>query len=150
MGWQLLVLVYSGFCTFFSAESGFREKQLEQPRVRGAYQAHLSTVHGLLREKQIPTNQLYIFIRILKQEKQLEVWAKGREQAKYRLLRQYPFCAVSGTLGPKRVQGDGQIPEGVYFINRFHPTSNYHLSLGLYYPNAADRARAATHNPRRR
>jgi len=31
-----------------------------------------------------------------------------------------------------------QIPEGVYYINRFNPKSKFHLSLGLDYPNKAD------------
>jgi murein L,D-transpeptidase YafK len=45
----------------------------------------------------------------------------------------------SGTMGPKRLQGDYQVPEGFYYINEFNPRSNYHLSLGLNYPNASDR-----------
>ena len=36
-------------------------------------------------------------------------------------------------------QGDYQVPEGFYYINEFNPNSNYHLSLGLNYPNASDR-----------
>jgi murein L,D-transpeptidase YafK len=45
----------------------------------------------------------------------------------------------SGTMGPKRMEGDYQVPEGFYHINEFNPNSNYHLSLGLNYPNASDR-----------
>jgi murein L,D-transpeptidase YafK len=45
----------------------------------------------------------------------------------------------SGTMGPKRLQGDYQVPEGFYYINEFNPNSMYHLSLGLNYPNASDR-----------
>ena len=45
----------------------------------------------------------------------------------------------SGTMGPKRFQGDYQVPEGFYYINEFNTHSNYHLSLGLNYPNASDR-----------
>ena len=45
----------------------------------------------------------------------------------------------SGTMGPKRFQGDYQVPEGFYYINEFKPNSNYHLSLGLNYPNASDK-----------
>ncbi|WP_368737359.1 murein L,D-transpeptidase family protein, partial [Acinetobacter pittii] len=47
-------------------------------------------------------------------------------------------CALSGVLGPKRKEGDYQVPEGFYYINEFRPNSNYHLALGLNYPNAAD------------
>jgi murein L,D-transpeptidase YafK len=31
------------------------------------------------------------------------------------------------------------VPEGFYYINEFKPNSTYHLSLGLNYPNAADK-----------
>lgn len=37
------------------------------------------------------------------------------------------------------MEGDYQVPEGFYYINEFNPRSNYHLSLGLNYPNASDR-----------
>jgi murein L,D-transpeptidase YafK len=45
----------------------------------------------------------------------------------------------SGTMGPKRLQGDFQVPEGFYYINEFNANSVYHLALGLNYPNASDR-----------
>jgi murein L,D-transpeptidase YafK len=37
------------------------------------------------------------------------------------------------------MQGDYQVPEGFYYINEFKPQSNYHMSLGLNYPNASDK-----------
>ena len=45
----------------------------------------------------------------------------------------------SGTMGPKRMEGDYQVPEGFYYINEFNPNSNYHLALGINYPNASDK-----------
>jgi len=53
----------------------------------------------------------------------------------------------SGTMGPKRMEGDYQVPEGFYHINEFNPNSNYHLSLGLNYPNASDRILSDTYRP---
>ncbi|HET9532720.1 MAG TPA: L,D-transpeptidase family protein, partial [Blastocatellia bacterium] len=58
---------------------------------------------------------------------------------RFQMVKQYAFCASSGGLGPKRRQGDGQIPEGFYHIDRFNPVSNFHLSLGINYPNRSDR-----------
>ena len=49
------------------------------------------------------------------------------------------MCALAGTLGPKRIAGDYQVPEGFYYINEFNPHSNYHLSLGINYPNISDK-----------
>lgn len=45
--------------------------------------------------------------------------------------------------GDKQHEGDGKTPEGRYLIDRRNPRSEFHLSLGISYPNAADRAEAA-------
>jgi murein L,D-transpeptidase YafK len=45
--------------------------------------------------------------------------------------------------GHKAQSGDGRTPEGLYFIDRRNPNSAYHLSIGISYPNAVDRAAAA-------
>ncbi|QFT77110.1 murein L,D-transpeptidase family protein [Erythrobacter sp. THAF29] len=45
--------------------------------------------------------------------------------------------------GHKRFEGDERTPEGVYTIDRRNPESRFHLSLGISYPNAQDRAYAA-------
>lgn len=42
--------------------------------------------------------------------------------------------------GPKQFEGDGKTPEGRYFIDRKNPQSSFYLSLGISYPNNADRA----------
>lgn len=79
-----------------------------------------------------------IYLRNFKQEGQLEVWARNSNKAPFQLFKTYKVCALSGVLGPKRKEGDYQVPEGFYYINEFRPNSNYHLALGLNYPNAAD------------
>ncbi|UZD90686.1 L,D-transpeptidase family protein [Cognatishimia activa] len=45
--------------------------------------------------------------------------------------------------GHKQREGDGRTPEGAYMIDRRNPNSQFHLSLGISYPNAEDRAYAA-------
>ena len=50
-----------------------------------------------------------------------------------------PILGLSGAPGPKRREGDLQVPEGFYRIDRFNPRSRFYLSLGLDYPNASDR-----------
>lgn len=87
-----------------------------------------------------------IFLRGLKQEKQLEVWVYCQRSSEYVLFKSYPIRNFSGTVGPKRKQGDKQVPEGVYFIDRFNPRSQFHLSLGINYPNASDRIRGEAGN----
>jgi TPR repeat protein len=77
----------------------------------------------------------------LKTEARLELWADA--DGEWRFVRSYLIRAASGVLGPKLRQGDHQVPEGVYRIAAVNPTSAYHLSLRLDYPNAFDRMRAS-------
>ncbi|MEJ7611314.1 MAG: L,D-transpeptidase family protein [Ferruginibacter sp.] len=80
-----------------------------------------------------------MYLRSFKYERQLEVWVKSDLKEPYKLFKTYKVCQQSGSMGPKRTEGDYQVPEGFYYINEFNPNSNYHLSLGLNYPNASDR-----------
>ena len=45
---------------------------------------------------------------------------------------------------PQATQGDSQVPEGFYHMDRFNPLSNFHLSLGVSYPNQSDRILGAS------
>jgi murein L,D-transpeptidase YafK len=85
-----------------------------------------------------------IFVRIFKEESELEVWKL--KDGHFQLFRTYPICAWSGTLGPKVVQGDKQAPEGFYTVSRgqMNPRSLYHLSFNIGFPNSFDRANGYT------
>src|SRR5215203_1556756 len=89
----------------------------------------------------------YMYIRSFKYDSQLEVWVKNTLKEPFQLFKTYKVCALAGTLGPKRLEGDYQVPEGFYYINEFNPKSNYHLSLGLNYPNASDRILSDAYKP---
>lgn len=47
----------------------------------------------------------------------------------------------SSPVGPKLREGDGRTPEGEYSVCTRNANSNYHLALGLTYPNAEDATR---------
>jgi murein L,D-transpeptidase YafK len=79
-----------------------------------------------------------VYLRAFKKEKVLELWA-GEPNKPLKLVKSYPFCAASGELGPKRREGDLQVPEGFYELSSFNPQSNFHLSMQVSYPNASDR-----------
>lgn len=117
---------------------GFKDQQLRFDRVKSAYTEKEASVKDLLKTQNIGAGY-ELFVRAFKKERELEVWVKQKGSAGYTLLTTYPFCTSSGTLGPKRKEGDLQIPEGVYSINHFNPFSTFHLSLGINYPNASDR-----------
>ena len=77
-------------------------------------------------------------MRAFKYRSTLELWIKTGNEKSFKKQKEYKFCAFSGDLGPKLKEGDRQIPEGIYHINRFNPNSKFHLSLGLNYPNKSD------------
>lgn len=81
---------------------------------------------------------IHLYLRAFKAAQLLELWIKEAEAGSWQFFKAFSFCKMSGQLGPKRREGDQQIPEGIYFIDRFNPRSKYHLSLGLNYPNEAD------------
>jgi murein L,D-transpeptidase YafK len=85
-----------------------------------------------------------VFVRIFKEEAELEIWLQNG--ARYELLKTYPVCALSGTLGPKEREGDSQSPEGFYSVARaqLNPASHYHLAFNIGYPNAYDRSLGRT------
>lgn len=127
-------------CLAMSAQAqNFRAQQQRYPRVRQAYAHQRLRVQQLLDKAGIGQGPFQLYIRAFKQERVVEVWARGSTQSKFVLLTSYAICSSSGGLGPKRRAGDDQVPEGLYHIDRYNPTSNFHLSLGINYPNVADK-----------
>lgn len=58
------------------------------------------------------------------------------------VLKAYDIGLGFQPIGHKLYEGDGRTPEGIYFIDRLNPNSQYHLSLGISYPDPTDKARA--------
>lgn len=88
-----------------------------------------------------------LFIRIFKDEMELEVWLKN--DTGFTLFNTYPICTFgSGDLGPKIKQDDGKAPEGFYFVtpSGLNPASDFHLSFNLGYPNRYDTFHRRTGN----
>jgi murein L,D-transpeptidase YafK len=86
-----------------------------------------------------------ILIRAYKKEAELEIW-KMRADGSYTHLKTYPMCRWSGQLGPKKREGDRQVPEGFYTVTpgQMNPNSQYYLAFNVGYPNALDRAKGYT------
>ncbi len=133
----ILVLLLTYADSF--SQNDFRAGQKQYKRVRDAYGEKENYIKKLYGDKDIDISLSYIYIRGFKYEKILEVWAKNKQDTAYKHIVDYDFCSFSGKLGPKRRQGDMQIPEGFYYIDRFNPYSSFHLSLGINYPNKSDR-----------
>ena len=138
MSSRFIMLLLAFLLLGFGADT-FKEDQLKFSRVREAYQSKEAGLLDLLKSKQIERSKLEIYIRAFKSEKEFEVWGKNKGDTQFQLLKKYDVCRSSGELGPKRKQGDLQVPEGFYHIDRFNPSSTYYLSLGVNYPNKSDR-----------
>ncbi|WP_372884413.1 murein L,D-transpeptidase family protein [Shimia sp.] len=58
------------------------------------------------------------------------------------VLKTYDVGLGFAPVGDKAKRGDGKTPEGDYRIDRRNPNSEFHLSIGIDYPNARDLADA--------
>lgn len=135
IGWLIAVL----FCSSVVLGQDFKQEQIKYERVRTAFDEKWSDLSKLLDSKGVNPNKFKLFIRVFKAEQRLETWVTDFENEQFVLLKTYKIAASSGELGPKRKQGDYQVPEGFYHIDRFNPTSSFYLSLGVNYPNESDR-----------
>ncbi len=133
-----LIFIYTLMAFTPIEEPNFKEVQLEFERVSKAFEEKWSAASGRLRAVGISTDSFDLLIRAFKFEEDLEVWAKNKNEVQYTHVHTYKFCENVGELGPKRKEGDKQIPEGFYSLSKFNPTSNYHLSLKVDYPNESD------------
>jgi len=125
--------------SFTAVSTSFLDYQRTLPRPAEAIARKEDTLQKQFEAKKLAWPAKYIYIRSFKYDSQLEVWVKNEIKDPFQLFKTYKVCALAGTLGPKRMEGDFQVPEGFYYINEFNPKSNYYLSLGINYPNVSDR-----------
>lgn len=87
-----------------------------------------------------------VFLRIIKEEKILELWLQERDSQRWKCHKCYCIAAMSGTLGPKTAEGDKQAPEGFYRVypHSMNPQSKFHLAFNIGYPNRYDRSLGRT------
>jgi murein L,D-transpeptidase YafK len=82
-----------------------------------------------------------IYLRLIKDQRRLEVWVKGPQQEFVR-LRSYKVCGTSSQSGPRTPSRPAQQPEGFYAISprSLRPAGVSYLGLDLGWPNAYDQA----------
>lgn len=136
---QFFSILFLAATLSLQGQPSFLKQQLKYPHVAAAYREKWKNISVALHSKNIDSANYKVLIRIFKEEKQLEVWLKGKQNNTYILYDTYPVCRSSGALGPKRTEGDLQVPEGFYTINFFNAFSDYYLGMQLDYPNASDK-----------
>ena len=135
----LLVSCFLLLSLFAHAQNSFIDFQKTFSRVEYAMKMKEDTLRKQFTAANISWPPRQIYIRSFKYDSQLEVWVRNNDDEKFKLFKTYKVCAMAGALGPKRLQDDYQVPEGFYYVNQFRPNSNYHLALGIDYPNESDR-----------
>jgi murein L,D-transpeptidase YafK len=119
---------------------------LASDRVAAARTERAPDVKQLWQSAGLKVAPAEVYLRAFKKERVLEVWGGPRGKP-LTLIQTYPFCAASGELGPKRREGDQQVPEGFYEVSQFNPWSDFHLSLKVSYPNASDKVLSDAEHP---
>lgn len=127
--------------TSYAAESGLSSRARKK-----LAKSRSSAVEDLFVEAGVRFPPRRVMLVSYKLEQELEVWASEADTGPMTRVVRYGVCAASGTLGPKREEGDGQVPEGFYEIDYFNNKSAYHLAMHVTYPNRSDRI--LTSNPK--
>jgi len=144
LAWTALL---SGLMISQGFAQSFLQQQLQAPVFNADYDAKDSVLKKEFEAKGLTYPARFLYLRSFKYDSRLEIWVKNNPTDTFTLFKTYRICALSGTMGPKRREGDRQVPEGFYYINEFNPRSTYHLALGLNYPNFSDRVRAGQSKP---
>jgi murein L,D-transpeptidase YafK len=147
MKYFLLTSIFVSVLMSSVAQNSFVDYQKSFGKVSDVFKRKEDTLKKQFAAKKLEWPAKHVYIRSFKYDSELEVWVKSKITDEFQLFKTYKICALAGTLGPKRIEGDYQVPEGFYYINEFKPNSTYHLSLGLNYPNAADKILADSVSP---
>ena len=140
----LIKLGLFSFFLFFSLNNyaSFLDEQLQYKRVNAAYKVKKPIINEKLHSMDLSLNNVKVMIKAYKYEQTVKIYVQSKSEKVWRVYKEFPFNCTSGDLGPKRQEGDYQIPEGYYHVNHFNPYSNFHLSLGVSYPNKADKIKS--------
>ena len=142
----IFTIITGLFSLSFISQTDFLTEQKRYERVRAAIQDRQQIIEKKLNENKITIENLNLLFVAYKDDDLLDVYAKNKQESAYKKILSYKVCSRSGELGPKRKQGDKQVPEGFYYVDRFNPASSFHLSLGISYPNLADKRKSKATN----
>lgn len=85
----------------------------------------------------LPDGLFFDRLQVEKRQHRLTAFFKGKP------MRVYLVALGLKPEGHKEYEGDRRTPEGRYFIDSKEPDSFYYKTLGISYPNKADRTHAA-------
>lgn len=124
-----------------AAVAPFRSANADIPRLAKIRKRAEPRIHAMFEQAGVSYPPKQMLLRAFKADDEFELWAASEAEGPLTLIKSYAVCEKSGVLGPKRVYGDLQVPEGFYEIHRFNAWSAYHLSIRVNYPNRSDKVR---------
>ncbi len=110
----LVFLLFTSFVLSAQTSISFIDLQRTFPRPGEALTRREDTLQKQFKKKGFDWPAKYIYVRSFKYDGQLEVWIKNERKEPFSLFKTYKVCALAGSLGPKRMQGDYQVHEGFY------------------------------------
>ena len=141
----LLLLAGVGFCfrgylprAVVGVMNVFRGKHTVEERVAAFGPQVRARLQPVFAAAEVPYPPERFTLVGIKATRTLQIWAAG-PGGQWKHLKDYPILGMSGKLGPKLREGDGQVPEGLYRVESLNPNSLFHLSLRLNYPNEQDK-----------
>lgn len=124
----------------FARDAIFKTEHTIADRQNETREAFISGLKPYLDEVAVDENPAIVKLVAFKDAKTLHLFA-GNSADHVKYIKSYPIKAASGELGPKLMEGDRQVPEGLYSIEYLNPNSLFYLSMKLTYPNDFDKAK---------
>jgi len=121
----------------------FKSEQLKNINAAKAYQQKEAKMKKLLAEKNIDYQTLEVYIRVIKQEELVELWAKDRTiNQEFQFIKSYKLCLTNNHDGLRGI--DLLIPESFYTVVEFLPYDPYYARLLTDFPTACEKLRGRT------
>ena len=91
-------------------ENLFEAAERKNSRVQKAFKNYEDLVLKNLIQNRVDKDDFQILFIACKSEMRLEIWGGNSETDKLKKIQTFEICAGSGIPGPKRQQGDWQVP----------------------------------------
>lgn len=124
-------------------DEAFWKAQMKYKNAQIALSEKETAIRELLRAHDLIPEAIDLYIRVIKKEEVLELWARdNRKKDAFRLIKSYTLCLDKNNDGLRGI--DLLIPESFYIVQEYYPFDPYFARLLTNFPNAADKLRGRT------
>jgi murein L,D-transpeptidase YafK len=113
----------------------------------------VSSLGAILQNNELPFSGLEILLQVFKLDREVHVFARqSGSDDEFIHLKEFRITSFSNypfTPGPKTVEGDGKVPEGIYRLTWQNEWSTFYIGYPISYPNDTDRIRSSNWEPGR-